>query len=224
PKQFNVSADLAAYPRDEERDCELLRERGVEAVFIPPVEEVYPGGHSSTVQVSGLTEHYEGAGRPGHFEGVATVLTILFLLVRPNSAIFGEKDFQQLRTVEKLVKDLRLDLEIIRGPLIREADGLALSSRNERLSTEGRTRALALSQALRLVRGNYESGSTGREELLAAGRAILEAQEGVRIEYLDVVSEKTLLPLDDASSEPSRVLLAATVEGVRLLDNIALFG
>lgn len=226
PKQFNVAADLERYPRDEERDLALLDARGVDVVFAPDVHEVYPENFSTQVSVSRLTERWEGAGRPGHFEGVTTVVSLLFHLVSPDVAIFGEKDFQQLRVIEQMVRDLSLRIDIIRAPLIRESDGLAMSSRNVRLSSEGREKAVTLSQSLKRAVACVEQGGQDVEEILLATkeelRTLIEAGELV-IDYLVVVDEESLEPVTVLSPEkPARILLTASLEGIRLLDNMQL--
>ena len=226
PKQFNVAADLERYPRDEERDLTLLRARGVDVVFAPEVDEVYPENFSTQVSVSRLTERWEGAGRPGHFEGVTTVVSLLFHLVAPDVAIFGEKDFQQLRVIEQMVRDLGLRIEILRAPLIRESDGLAMSSRNVRLSAKGREKAVTLSRSLKKAVGYVEQGGRDAEEILSVAkeelRPLIEAGELV-IDYLVVVDEGSLEPITELSPQNvARILLTASLEGIRLLDNMSL--
>ncbi len=226
PKQFNVAADLERYPRDEERDLTLLRARGVDVVFAPDVDAMYPENFSTQVSVSRLTERWEGAGRPGHFEGVTTIVSLLFHLVSPDAAIFGEKDFQQLRVIEQMVRDLGLRVEILRAPLIRESDGLAMSSRNVRLSAEGREKAVTLSQSLKKAVGYVEQGGRDAEEILSVAkeelRPLIEAGELV-IDYLVVVDEGSLEPITELSPQKAaRILLTASLEGIRLLDNMSL--
>ncbi len=226
PKQFNVTADLERYPRDEARDLALLAERGVDLVFAPDESVIYPERFSSHVSVRALTECYEGAGRPGHFAGVTTVVTILFNLVAPHAAVFGEKDFQQLRVIEQMVGDLGVDIEILRAPLVREEDGLAMSSRNVRLSSEGRIQALVLGRSLRRAAEERRNQSRQSEDIILAAMSelnpLIESKQ-ITLEYLVVVDEETLEPiLDIAPEHPARILVAAMVEGVRLLDNMPL--
>lgn len=226
PKQFNIAADLERYPRDEGRDIALLNDRGVDVVFAPEVDEVYPENFSTQVSVSRLTARWEGAGRPGHFEGVTTIVSLLFHLVSPDVAIFGEKDFQQLRVIEQMVRDLGLRIEILRAPLIRELDGLAMSSRNVRLSAEGREKAVTLSRSLTKAVACAEEGGRDVEEILTIAkeelRPLIETGELV-IDYLVVVDEENLEPIAVLSPEKAaRVLLTASLEGIRLLDNMPL--
>lgn len=223
PKQFNVQSDFDNYPSDEERDFALLRDVEVDLVFAPGREEIYPAGHETEVAVGELADRFEGTDRPGHFQGVATVVSILFNLVRPHVALFGEKDFQQVRIVERLVTDLGFPMEIVRAPLIRDTDGLALSSRNVRLSKEGRGRALQISKALYAVKERFSQGERDVEKMLAAGWALLNATDGVDVEYFEAVRERDLNPVKEiVGDEPYRILTAAYVDGVRLLDNIGL--
>jgi pantoate--beta-alanine ligase len=226
PKQFNIAADLERYPRDEGRDIALLNDRGVDVVFAPEVDEVYPENFSTQVAVSRLTERWEGAGRPGHFEGVTTVVSLLFHLIAPEVAIFGEKDFQQLRVIEQMVRDLGLRIEILRAPLIRESDGLAMSSRNVRLSAEGREKAVTLSRSLTKAVACAEEGRRDVEEILTIAkeelRPLIETGELV-IDYLVVVDEENLEPITELSPQKTaRILLTASLEGIRLLDNMPL--
>jgi pantoate--beta-alanine ligase len=222
PTQFNDPKDLEAYPVDLERDISLLEERGVSAVFIPTKEMIYGKRHQSAVSVSSLTALWEGADRPGHFEGVTTIVSILFHLVKPACAVFGEKDFQQLRVIEQMVEDLHFDLEIIRGPLVRESDGLAMSSRNVRLSESERQKALEISRGLRRALATYQNGEKEAGKLLGVVRAGLENLVDVKIAYLAIVSEDTLKPVEFVEDEATRMLAAAQVGKIRLIDNIAL--
>jgi len=221
PAQFNNPADLEKYPRDTDRDLDLLKQAGVDLVFLPDKDTVYPAGFQSWVEVKELTVPFEGQGRPGHFQGVATVLCALFNIIQPDSAVFGEKDFQQLRLVEQLVSDLRFPLEIVRGPLVREEDGLAMSSRNVRLSPEGRKRALALSRGLKKAQEKFNSGTENALELVATVARELEKESAIKIFYLDLVDESDLSVLSEKVSA-GRILAAIEVDGVRLLDNIPL--
>jgi len=221
PAQFNNPADLEQYPRDTDRDLGLLKQAGVDLVFLPDQATIYPAGFQSWVEVKELTVPFEGEGRPGHFQGVATVLCTLFNIVQPDSAVFGEKDFQQLRSVEQMVSDLKFPLEIVRGPLVREEDGLAISSRNVRLSPEGRKRALALSRGLKKAHERFNSGTGNALELVATVAKELEKESAIKIFYLDLVDESDLSVLSERVST-GRILAAIEVDGVRLLDNIAL--
>ena len=231
PTQFDRADDLAAYPRDLAGDERALAELGAAApavVFAPDGPEIYPHDPLTTVSVARLGEHLCGASRPGHFDGVATVVTKLLAIVDPDLAVFGRKDRQQLQVVRQLVADLNLPVEIIAGPTVRERDGLALSSRNRRLGPEDRARALTLSQALR-------AGVTAAEQARRAGREVLPAAvkqaasvplraDGVDLDYLEVVDARTLQPTAAAicAARPAVLAVAAEVAGVRLIDNVEL--
>lgn len=219
PMQFNNADDLKKYPRDEGHDLALLDAEGVDVLFAPEVTEVYPEGFATKVSVSGVSEPLEGAFRPGHFDGVATVVAKLFGMTQAGRAFFGEKDWQQLQVVRRLVADLNIPVKIIGCPTIREADGLAMSSRNVRLSTAERAAAPALHRILQAAAATLRDGASARETLLAAEAEILEA--GFReVEYLDLRSVEGLRPLERAT-EPARLLVAAWIGDVRLIDNIA---
>ena len=218
PTQFGPGEDLAAYPRDEARDAALAAAGGVDLLFVPPVAEVYPDGFATTVHVAGLTETLEGERRPGHFDGVATVVLKLFNAVQPDIAFFGRKDAQQAAVIRRLVHDLDLPVEVDVRPTVRDADGLALSSRNAYLSPPERERALALPRALRAVERAAADGLAPREAL-AAARAELAAA-GVEPEYLEAVSAQTLRPADDFFAQDVLVALAARVGRARLIDNV----
>lgn len=219
PMQFNNADDLKKYPRDEGHDLALLDAEGVDVLFAPEVAEVYPEGFATKVSVSGVSEPLEGAFRPGHFDGVATVVAKLFGMTQAGRAFFGEKDWQQLQVVRRLVEDLNIPVRIIGCPTIRETDGLAMSSRNVRLSTAERAAAPALHRILQAAAATLRDGAAAREALLNAEAEILEA--GFReVEYLDLRSVEGLRPLERAT-EPARLLVAAWIGDVRLIDNIA---
>ncbi len=220
PAQFNNPGDLAAYPRRGVEDMGLLAAAGVDLVYMPDAAEMYPPGFATTVEVAGVSEGLCGAFRPGHFRGVATVVAKLLLQAGPDRAYFGEKDFQQLRVIQTLVRDLDIPVEVIGEPTMREPDGLALSSRNLRLSPEERQVAVALPQALLAAAERIRAGAPVPAVLEAARRAILAA--GFReVDYLDLRAAATLAPLT-ALSEPARLLTAAWLGQVRLIDNVAL--
>ena len=221
PIQFNDPKDYQAYVINLENDKGLLEREGVDLLFAPTVGEIYPSGFQTTVTVNELSKPWEGALRPGHFAGVATVVTILFNAVTPDVAIFGEKDFQQLRLIEQMVCDLKMGIEIVRGDLVRDSDGLALSSRNARLSTEGRLNALSISRGLFAARKAYDEGNRLSEDLEAIVADSVRAVSGAEIEYIAVVDERTLERVSKVDGT-SRMLVVARIEGVRLLDNVAL--
>jgi pantoate--beta-alanine ligase len=218
PTQFNESADLEGYPRDERRDAALADAEGVDYLFAPPVEEVYPPGFATTVSVAGITEVLEGAQRGrAHFDGVATVVTKLFNMVGPDVAYFGQKDAQQARVIEQLVRDLNLPVRIEVCPTVREPDGLAMSSRNAHLSTEERTRALALHKALEALAETVAGGVHDPQAARAPALAALQ-KAGVEPEYLEIVDKHTLAPVSRIDGE-ALALIAARVGATRLIDN-----
>jgi pantoate--beta-alanine ligase len=221
PTQFNDPKDYEAYTINLEQDKRLLEREGVDILFAPRVEEMYPTGFQSSVMVSEIAKPFEGALRPGHFTGVATVVTILFNAVTPDVAIFGEKDFQQLALIERMVLDLKMGIKIVRGALVRDADGLALSSRNARLSADGRQQALLISRGLFAAREAFRQGERRSDAVEAIVRGYINQMSNPAIDYVTVVDEATLAPAEKIGGG-CRVLVVARVEGVRLLDNIAL--
>jgi pantoate--beta-alanine ligase len=219
PAQFNEAADLARYPRDESRDATLAGGAGADLLFAPAVSEVYPAGFSTTVEVAGISEPLEGAVRgPAHFRGVATVVTKLLNMAHPDDAFFGQKDAQQALLIRRLVRDLDLPVRIEVCPTVREADGLAMSSRNALLTDEGRRRAPAISRALVAVQHAVAGGERDAARALAAGTSILAAA-GIEPEYYAAVSTETLAPVTTIDGE-TLVALAARVGDVRLIDNV----
>lgn len=220
PTQFGPSEDLAAYPRDEQRDAAIAHDAGVDVLFAPPVEEVYPDGFATTVHVGGMTETLEGAHRPGHFDGVATVVTKLFGMAQPDAAFFGQKDAQQALVIRRLVRDLDLPVRIEICPTVREADGLAMSSRNAYLGPDDRVRAIALRRALDAAEDAVAAGERDAGAVERAARAAL-AEHGVEPEYVALVSADTLSPVDRVNGEVL-VALAARVGPARLIDNTIL--
>jgi pantoate--beta-alanine ligase len=218
PAQFNDSADLEKYPRDLERDKALAAEIGVDYLFAPPVEEVYPSGFATAVSVAGITEPLEGAHRGrAHFDGVATVVTKLFNMVGPDVAYFGQKDAQQALVIRRLVHDLDMPVRIEVCPTVREPDGLALSSRNAHLSPADRARATALNRALAAVQDGVSAGERDPAALRARAHAELSSAE-IDPDYLELVSPDTLAPVSEIDGEFLAVL-AAHVGGTRLIDN-----
>jgi pantoate--beta-alanine ligase len=218
PAQFDEPADLAAYPRGEERDAAIAAELGVDALFAPAAEEIYPGGFATTIRVGGLASVLEGAQRgASHFDGVCTVVCKLFNIVAPDVAFFGQKDAQQVVVIRRMVRDLDIPVRLHVVPTVREPDGLALSSRNERLDPVQRERALALSGALEAVRDAVADGERDAAALAAAGRAAMVAQ-GVEPEYLALVDPETLEPVRELAGHVL-VVVAARVGPARLIDN-----
>ncbi|WP_018110689.1 pantoate--beta-alanine ligase [Thermus igniterrae] len=222
PLQFGPGEDYHRYPRDLERDQALLGEAGVDLLFAPSVEEMYPRGFASRVLVEGpLTTLWEGEVRPGHFQGVATVVARLFLLVRPERAYFGEKDYQQLLVIRKMVRDLGFPLEVVGVPTVREEDGLALSSRNVYLSPETRRKATVLYQALLAMKEAARMGK-GVGEALAEGERVLAQVPEFRPDYLAIVHPETLLPLS-RWVPGARGIVAGRFPEVRLIDNLEVY-
>jgi pantoate--beta-alanine ligase len=216
PAQFNEPADLAAYPRDEERDAAEAAELGVDVLYAPPVEEVYPPGFATSVRVAGLSDVLEGVERgPGHFAGVCTVVTKLFNVVQPDTAFFGQKDAQQVAVLRRMVRDLDLPVELVIIPTVREPDGLAMSSRNRRLAPDERRRAVSLWQALRAAEAAIAGGERDAERIAGTARA---AMNGVEPEYLALVDPDSFQPI---TTVDGRVLVAvaARIGATRLIDN-----
>jgi pantoate--beta-alanine ligase len=218
PRQFNETADFEAYPRDEAVDVRVCGEAGADIVFIPPVEEIYPAGFQTSVRVGALTEPLEGAARPGHFEGVTTVVAILLSLAGADHAYFGQKDAQQLLVVRRMAEDLGIDTEIVACPIVREPDGLAMSSRNVRLNPKQREAATVLRRALLAARARYESGSRDAEILRAAMRVTLAAEPLAAVEYVSCADPETLLELERVTG-PALLSTAVRFGTVRLIDN-----
>lgn len=219
PKQFNNPDDLKKYPRTLEADAALLSHVPVDVVFAPSVDEVYPDGFATTVSVGGVSEPLEGRMRPGHFDGVATVVTKLFGMTEADRGYFGQKDWQQLQVVLKLVRDLNLPVEVVGCETIREEDGLAMSSRNVRLTPEGRAIAAVLYAAVTVAAEDIRAGQSDRMAIREAAEK-LRAAGFERVEYIELRDAETLMPSDDPR-RPRRMLAAAWLDGVRLIDNIS---
>ena len=216
PKQFGPNEDLARYPRPAEADIALLTAHGCDVLWMPGVEEMYPAGFATNVSVSGVSDGQDGAARPGHFDGVATVVAKLFNQVRPDVAYFGEKDFQQLAVIRRMVADLDFGVEIVGVPTVREADGLALSSRNAYLTDDERARAVALPNALTEAKRAIEAGEGGA---IATATTSLAAA-GFVTDYVELVDAATLgQPI---TGQPRRLLAAARIGSTRLIDNLAI--
>jgi len=222
PLQFGPSEDLASYPRDAARDLVMLEMRGANLVFLPRVEEMYPEGRPAvTVDPGPLGELLEGAHRPGHFRGVLTVVAKLFGLLRPDVAVFGRKDFQQLVLIERMTRELDLGVEIVGGATVREGDGLAMSSRNSYLSPEERAAAPRLAEGLMDAAARFGEGERGAAALLEPVRAALAGSPLLRLQYVEVVDPRALAPVDPVP--PGAVIaLAAFCGRTRLIDNVVL--
>ena len=221
PTQFGPNEDLAKYPRSFERDRDLLEREAVDFLFAPSVEEMYPPGAVTWVTVEELSGKLDGRSRPGHFRGVTTIVAKLFHIVGPDVAFFGQKDAAQLAIIRRMVRDLDLPVEIVACPIVREPDGLAMSSRNRYLDPEQRKQALALHRALGRIEELANAGEDSTDELLRAGRAELGRQPGVRLDYLEIVDPETLDPVDDISQR-ALAAIAAYVGPTRLIDNALL--
>ena len=221
PLQFGPAEDLARYPRDLPRDRELAATRGVDVIFVPTVAAMYPPGSEVRVSPGPIAERWEGAARPGHFTGVLTVVAKLFHLVEPDLACFGQKDVQQLTLIRRMVQDLDWPVEILAVPTVREADGLALSSRNAYLGEEDRRRAVVLSRALQAAHRAWRSGETSARRLEARMGEELRTEPAVAVEYISIADPDALAPVDTVD-ERTVVSLAARVGATRLIDNVKL--
>lgn len=221
PIQFGPGEDFDKYPRNLDQDAAMAGEEGVNIIFAPSPAQMYPAGFKSKVQVDGLTDCLCGESRPGHFDGVTTVVAKLFNIVKPDMAIFGRKDFQQLAVISKMVRDLNFDIEIIGHPIVREPDGLAMSSRNSYLSSKERRSALALFKCIQHASQYAKKGSTSVEQLIGQCEEILNSHERVIIDYISVVDRLTLKKQTEINRD-SAFLLAAKVGKTRLIDNTIL--
>jgi pantoate--beta-alanine ligase len=219
PTQFSSASDFERYPRDDERDLRLLEEAGVDLVFIPTTEVLYPDGFASSIDVGPIAVPFEGAARPGHFKGVATVVAILLNIVQPQRAYFGEKDAQQLRVVRRLVDDLQMPVEIVGVPTVRDADGLALSSRNALLTPQQRAAAVAVPQSLEAVERCWDAGERDATSLRQRLVERLTAEPTLTIEYASLADPATLVELDGAIEGSALVVVAVQLGSVRLIDN-----
>jgi pantoate--beta-alanine ligase len=221
PTQFGPNEDFALYPRTWDADCALLEAEGVEVVFAPASEEIYKPGATTFVEVAGLSERLDGASRPGHFRGVATVVAKLLIAAEPERAYFGQKDAAQVAVIRHMVADLGLPVEVVVCPIVRDPDGLAMSSRNRYLSAEERSHALALRRALLEVERLFALGETGVAALVASAEAILAADSAILLDYVAAVDWATLEPLETVRSG-SLIAVAAWVGTTRLIDNVLL--
>jgi pantoate--beta-alanine ligase len=221
PTQFGPNEDYDKYPRSFEADCALAEQAGASAVFAPAVEELYPSGAATFVEVEGLSSRLDGSSRPGHFRGVTTVVTKLLLAAEPDRAFFGQKDAAQVAVLRRMVEDLRLAIELVVCPIVREKDGLALSSRNSYLNESQRKQALVLSRAVRAVEQSFAAGERSRGALLNKAQKAIAAEPEVKLDYLELVDWATLLPAETAAAG-TLFALAAYVGPTRLIDNTVL--
>src|SRR5271165_5192875 len=223
PLQFGPAEDLDKYPRSLERDAELLEALGVDLLFVPGVDEMYPRGAKTYVLVEELSDKLDGASRPGHFRGVATVVAKLFEIVRPDYSFFGQKDAAQVAVLRKMVNDLNLDVELVVCPIVREKNGLAMSSRNAYLTSEQRQQALVLHRSLMCVQAAADAGERDATKLMEIGRQVMSEEPGARLDYFAIVDPTTLDPVPDIS-HGALVAVAAYVGTTRLIDNTLLNG
>jgi len=221
PTQFGPSEDFTKYPRSFERDCDLLQNEGVDFLFAPSLEEMYPPDAISWVTVEGLSNRLCGQSRPGHFRGVTTVVAKLFHIVEPDLAFFGQKDAAQVAVIRRMVRDLDFPVQIVVCPIIREPDGLAMSSRNVYLNPQQRQSALALSRALREIAKLFQSGERNAGNLIDAGKTVLADEPAVRLDYLEVVDPDSLEPREEIT-RTALSAIAAFVGTTRLIDNVLL--
>jgi len=222
PTQFGPGEDFEHYPRDLTKDTALLTDYNVDYIFAPTVEEIYPKGFSTYVNVEGLSEQLEGASRPGHFRGVATVVTILLNTVRPDFAFFGQKDAQQALVIRRLVKDLAFDTEIVILPIVREDSGLAISSRNLYLTPDEQNSATVIHKALVTAKNAYKDGERNASRIIDLIRSTVESEPRARLDYVTVADAETLEKVDRLDDRPTLIALAAYVGKTRLIDNVIL--
>ncbi len=221
PTQFGPTEDLSKYPRQFDRDCRLLEKEGVDILFAPPVEEVYPNGGVTWVLVESLSEKLDGRSRPGHFRGVTTVVAKLFHIIEPEAAFFGQKDAAQLAVIRCMVRDLNFPVEIVACPIVREPDGLAMSSRNAYLNREERSRALVLQRSLQKARWLFGDGERSVAKLISAAKEVFAGEPQVVLDYFEIVDPDTLDPVERISRR-TLVAVAARAGSTRLIDNILL--
>lgn len=222
PTQFGANEDLDRYPRDFDNDVRMCEEAGVDIVFAPTADEMYPPGYQTSVALSEIPKHLCGASRPVHFGGVATVCTKLFFAVKPHFAVFGEKDYQQLQVLRRLVIDLNIDTEIVPGPLYREEDGLAMSSRNANLSPAHRERATAMFEGLLEARRLYREGEREAAALENVVKERIEQEDLLDLDYVHVVDPETMAPVTGRIENGARIVAAVQAGAARLIDNLAL--
>jgi pantoate--beta-alanine ligase len=221
PTQFGPTEDLSKYPRQFDRDCQLLEKEGVEILFAPSVEEIYPDGQVTWVLVEGLSEKLDGRSRPGHFRWVTTIVAKLFHIIEPDAAFFGQKDAAQLALIRRMVEDLNFGIEIVACPIVRESDGLAMSSRNAYLNREERGRALVLQRSLHQVQQEFQKGERIAARLIAAAKKVFAREPQVVLDYFEIVDPDTLDPVERISKK-TLVAVAAYAGSTRLIDNAVL--
>lgn len=221
PTQFGPNEDFAKYPRSFEKDSAMLEKEGVHCIFYPTVEEMYPSGATTWVTVEGLSDKLDGRSRPGHFRGVTTVVSKLFNIVKPDLAFFGQKDAAQVAIISKMVRDLNIDVKIVVCPIVREGDGLAMSSRNAYLNPLERKQALVLSRSLQRVQSLVAQGEQSASRLIDAGKQVIAEEPAVRLDYFEIVNPNTLDSVSDISGR-ALVAVAAYVGSTRLIDNFLL--
>ena len=221
PTQFGPTEDLSKYPRQFDRDCRLLEKEGVDILFAPSVEEIYPEGPVTWVLVEGLSEKLDGRTRPGHFRGVTTIVAKLFHIIEPDTAFFGQKDAAQLAVIQRMVQDLNLPVEIVACPIVRESDGLAMSSRNAYLNLEERGRALVLQRSLQRAQQEFQTGESTAAKLISAAKEVFAREPQVVLDYFEIVDPDTLDPVERISQK-TLVAVAAYVGSTRLIDNTVL--
>jgi pantoate--beta-alanine ligase len=221
PTQFGPTEDLSKYPRQFDQDCQLLEKEGVDILFAPSVEEIYPDGQVTWVLVEGLSEKLDGRSRPGHFRGVTTIVAKLFHILQPDAAFFGQKDAAQLAVIRRMVQDLNFPIEIVACPIVREPDGLAMSSRNAYLNREERGRALVLQRSLQQVQRKFQAGERIAAKLIAAAKDVFAREPQVTLDYFEIVDPDTLEPVERISQK-TLVAVASYAGSTRLIDNIVL--
>src|ERR1700674_4440467 len=221
PMQFGPTEDLSKYPRQFDRDCQLLEKEGVDILFAPSVDEIYPNGQVTWVLVEGLSDKLDGRSRPGHFRGVTTIVSKLFDILEPDAAFFGQKDAAQLAVIRRMVQDLNFPVEIVACPIVRESDGLAMSSRNAYLNREERGRALVLQRSLQQVQQEFQAGEGIAAKLISAAKEVFTREPQVALDYFAIVDPDTLDPVEQIS-QTTLVAVAAYVGSTRLIDNLVL--
>jgi pantoate--beta-alanine ligase len=221
PTQFGPTEDLSKYPRQFDRDCQLLEKEGIEILFAPSVDEIYPQNQATWVVVEGLSEKLDGRSRPGHFRGVTTIVAKLFHIIEPDAAFFGQKDAAQLALIRRMVQDLNFRIEVVACPIVRESDGLAMSSRNAYLNREERGRALVLQRSLQQVQQEFQKGERIAARLIATAKKVFAGEPQVGLDYFEIVDPDTLDPVERISQK-TLVAVAAYAGSTRLIDNTVL--